>query len=161
MPIMAHIHAPKDYKCPICLGINGIESKDTLLRQADLVYKDELVSVFMNSFWINTAEGHLIVVPNKHFENIFELPDDVGHRIFEVTKKMSIAIKKAYECDGITIRQNNEPAANQHAFHFHLHVFPRFHGDLFNENMAKKAILSEPVERLKYVEKLKKVLNND
>lgn len=157
---MAFHHAPKSYKCPICLGINGIESEDTLLKQADLVYKDELVSVFINSFWIDTVEGHLIVVPNEHFENIFELPDKVGHRIFEVIKKMSIAIKKAYKCDGVTTRQNNEPAADQHAFHYHHHIFPRYEGDLFNESMAKKSTLSEPKERLEYVEKLKKALKS-
>lgn len=48
-------HAPENYKCPICLSVKGIENEDTLLKQADLVYKDDLVSVFINSFWIDTA----------------------------------------------------------------------------------------------------------
>ncbi len=151
-------HAPKDYKCPICLGIQGVESEETLLKQADLVYKDDLVSVFVNSFWIGTVEGHLIVVPNEHYENVYELPDEVGHRVSEVIKKMSLALKEAYKCDGITSRQNNEPAGNQHAFHYHHHIFPRYEGDKFNENMTQKSILSEPNKRVEYVEKLKAVL---
>ena len=57
-------NAPKNYKCPICLGVKGIESEDTLLKKSDLVYKDDLVSVFINSFWIKTVEAHVIVVPN-------------------------------------------------------------------------------------------------
>lgn len=149
-------HAPKNYKCPICLGVQGIENDDTLLKQADLVFKDDLVSVFINSFWIKSVEGHLIVVPNNHYENVYELPDNVGHRIFEVIKKMSIVMKKAYQCDGITTRQNNEPAGNQHAFHYHHHIYPRYNGDAFNVNLTKKSILSEPKDRIKYVEKLKK-----
>ncbi len=151
-------HAPTDYKCPICLGINGVENEDTLLRQADLVYRDDLVSVFINSFWIDTTRGHVIVVPNKHYENIYELPNKVGSRIFEIIKKISIAMKKAYGCDGITTRQNNEPAGNQHAFHYHHHIFPRYDSDQFNENMTKKSILSLPEERIKFVEKLKRSL---
>jgi histidine triad (HIT) family protein len=154
---MSYNHAPEGYKCPICLGIQGIESEDTLLKQADLVYKDELVSVFLNSFWIDTAKGHVIVVPNSHFENIYELPEEVGHRVFEVVKKMCLVMKEAYKCDGITTRQNNEPAGNQHAFHYHHHVYPRYDGDSFNENMTKKSILSEPNERTEYVNKLKTV----
>ncbi|KKU62409.1 MAG: Diadenosine tetraphosphate (Ap4A) hydrolaseHIT [Candidatus Amesbacteria bacterium GW2011_GWA1_47_16] len=67
-------HAPENYKCPICLGVLGIESDDTLLKQADLVYKDDLVSVFINSFWIDTAEGSAIVVTNGHYENLYEIP---------------------------------------------------------------------------------------
>lgn len=150
-----HKHAPKDYKCPICLGISGIESEDTLLKQADLVYKDPIVSVFVNSFWIPTCEGHVIIVPNNHYENIYELPEKVGHRISEVIKTVSVAMKKAYKCDGITTRQNNEPAGNQHAFHYHHHIFPRYEGDSFNINLTKKSILSDPMERIGYVNKLK------
>lgn len=155
---MKYNHAPKDYKCPICLGVKGIENDDTMLRNADLIYKDDLVSVFINSFWIDTAKGHVIVVPNDHYENIYELPDEVGHRIFEVVKKMSLVMKKAYGCNGITTRQNNEPAGNQHAFHYHHHIFPRYDGDQFNENMTKKSLVPTPEERIEYVEKLKKSL---
>jgi histidine triad (HIT) family protein len=148
-------HAAKGYKCPICLGVRGTENEDTLLKQADLVYKDELVSVFIDSFWIKTVEGHVIVVPNKHYENIYEMPLETGHKIFEVTQKMAIAMKKAYSCDGVTIRQNNEPAGDQHAFHYHQHIFPRYTGDKFNTGMTKKSILSKPKDRIKYVKKLK------
>lgn len=151
-------HAPKDYKCPICLGVNGVENEDTLLKQADLVFKDRVVSAFINSFWIPTCEGHVIVVPNDHYENIYELPEDVNHRIAEVIQMMAVAMKTAYKCDGITTRQNNEPAGNQHAFHYHHHVFPRYEGDEFNVNLTKKSVLSEPSKRISFVTKLKEVL---
>ncbi len=151
-------HAPKDYKCPICLGVNGFENEDTLLKQADLIFSDRVVSVFVNSFWIPTCEGHVIVVPNDHYENIYELPEDINHRVAEVVQMMAVAMKRAYKCDGITTRQNNEPAGNQHAFHYHHHVFPRYDGDEFNINLTKKSVLSEPDKRVDYVAKLKAVL---
>lgn len=155
---MNYSHAPQDYKCPICLGVNGIENEDTLLKQADLVFKDRVVSVFVNSFWIPTCEGHVIVVPNDHYENIYELPEDINHRIAEVVQMMAVAIKRTYKCDGITTRQNNEPAGNQHAFHYHHHVFPRYDDDSFNINLTKKSVLSDPYKRTDYVSKLKAVL---
>jgi histidine triad (HIT) family protein len=151
-------HAPNDYKCPICLGVQSIENDDTLLKQADLVFKDDLVSVFINSFWIDTAKGHVIVVPNEHYENLYEIPQEVGHRIFDISQKIALAMKEAYKCDGITTRQNNEPAGNQHAFHYHLHIFPRYEGDSYNENMTKKSMLSKPEDRIEYVNKLKNEL---
>lgn len=151
-------HAPKNYKCPICIGLSGIENEDTLLKQADEVYKDDLVTAYINSFWIPTCDGHVIIVPDEHYENIYEIPNNVGHRIFEVAKKISIAMKKAYKCDGITIRQNNEPASSQHAFHYHLHIFPRYDNDSFDISLAKKKVLSDPKERIKYATKLKKQL---
>ena len=153
-------HAPEYYKCPICLGVKGIESEDTLLKQADLIYKDDLVSVFINSFWIETAKGHVIVVPNEHYENIFDMPSEIGYRVFDVAKKVSLAMKHAYRCDGITLRQNNEPASDQHAFHYHLHIFPRYDGDSFNINLTKKSILSDPNERISYANKLRVALED-
>ena len=91
--------APKEYTCPICLGNTNIENQDTLLKQTDLVYKDDSVSVWINSFWIQGNEGHVIVVPNDHYENLYDLPEEVGRQIFTVSKKMSKAIKKVYDCD--------------------------------------------------------------
>jgi histidine triad (HIT) family protein len=154
-------HAPVNYKCPICLGVNGIENDDTMLKQADLVYKDKLVSVFINSFWIPTAEGHVIVVPNQHYENLYELPEEYRHHIIDIAQKIALAMKTAYRCDGITLRQNNEPASSQHAFHFHLHIFPRYEGDSFDINLTKKSIVSEPKKRIEYVNKLKDILQKN
>jgi histidine triad (HIT) family protein len=154
-------NAPKNYVCPICLGNQGIENEDTLLKQADLVFRDDLVSVWINSFWIKGNEGHVIIVPNEHFENIFDLTENIGHRIFEVSKLMSKVVEETYHCDGITIRQNNEPAGDQHAFHNHLHIFPRYNDDNFNQELTKKSYLSDPEKRIEYVNKLKKYLKEN
>ncbi len=151
-------HAPTNYKCPICLGVQGIESEETLLKQADLIYKDDLVSAFINSFWISNNPGHIIIVPNVHVENVYDLPNEQGSRIFEVSQKIALAMKKAYQCEGITFRQNNEPAGDQHAFHYHLHIFPRYINDKFNQKAAEKKVLSDPEKRLAYAKKLKEQL---
>jgi len=147
-------NAPEGYKCPICLGVQGIENDGTMLRQSDLIYKNDKVNVFINSFFIDGNEGHLIVVPNKHFENLYELETEYGHSIIDVSQNMAIAIKNAYKCDGITIRQNNEPASGQHAFHYHMHIFPRYDDDQFETNVSKKRE-STLQERKAYIEKIK------
>lgn len=147
-------HAPKNYICPICLGIDGIESKNTLIKQSDIVYKDDLVTALINSFFIKNNPGHIIIVPNKHFENIYDLPLKYSQRIFEVAQKLAIIIKKTYKCDGITTLQNNEPAGNQHAFHYHLHIFPRYINDDLHQNMMNKKSTTQE-ERKIYADKIK------
>jgi histidine triad (HIT) family protein len=103
--------------------------------------------------------GHVIVVPNIHYENIYDLPSEVGQHIFDITQRLAIAIKKAYKADGITIRQNNEPAGDQHAFHYHIHVFPRYENDGFNTITPDQKRLAEPKERAQYAGKLKNHLD--
>lgn len=124
------------------------------MKPTDVVYKDDLVTVFVNSFFMGKNAGHVIVVPNEHFENIYTLPATYGHRIFEIAQKIALAMKEVYACDGITTRQNNEPAGDQHAFHFHFHIFPRYKDDGFNTVQPEQKRLAEPAERAGYAKKL-------
>lgn len=155
---MIKSNASEGYICPICLGVNEVESSDTLMQSTDIIYKDDLVTAFINSFFVGKNAGHAIVVPNEHFENIYDLPSEIGHRIFDIAKKISLAMKDVYSCDGITVRQNNEPAGDQHAFHFHLHVFPRYDNDGYNAVQPADKRLADPEERLTYAIKLSTAL---
>lgn len=153
-----HNHAPIDYRCPICIGIQGIENEHTLIRQSDIVFKDSLVMAFITSFFIGNNPGHLVVVPCEHYENFYDLPDAIGGHLFAVARKMAIAMKQAYACEGVTTLQNNEPAGNQHAFHYHLHLFPRYSGDdLHGHMMVKRNTTAE--ERLPYAKAILDVLH--
>lgn len=142
-------NAPKNYKCPICLAINGFETAETMILQQDIFYQDGLILGIINSKFVENNPGHIILVPRQHFENIYDLPDEVGAHIFKMSKVFAIALKSIRECDGITIRQNNEPASNQHAFHYHLHIFPRFENDGF-EKLSECTKILKPEERKKY-----------
>lgn len=142
-------HAPADYKCPICLAIDGIENEDTWIKPADIFYRDELVMGFISSKFVKGNEGHPLIVPLQHFENIYDLPAEYAHQISDVARKAATILKNVRKCDGITILQNNEPAGDQHAFHYHLHLFPRFIGDNFHDELMR-ARISDPEERIKY-----------
>ncbi len=152
-----HNHAPTDYICPICLGVQGIVSDKTLLLPQDLIYQDDQAMAFINSFWIKNNPGHVIVVTREHVENIYNLKDDLGVYIFSVARRIAVAMKAEYGCDGITLLQNNEPAGGQHAFHYHLHIFPRYDHDGLHENMSNKQ-LADPAIRKGYAEKIRSSL---
>lgn len=149
-----HNHAPENYKCPICLGVQGIENDDTLIRQTDIVFRDNLATIFIGSFFVGNNPGHPIIVPNQHFENLYDLPVEIGARILELSKNIAVALKDVRRCDGVTIVQNNEPIGGQHAFHYHMHVFPRFIEDDLHANMhhSRKTI---PDQRISYAQALK------
>lgn len=150
-------HAPQNYICPICVGVEGIENESTLIRKSDIVYKDDVVMVFIASYFIGENSGHLIVVPLKHIENIYSLPDEISAHIAKTARKMCLVMRKAYGCEGITTLQNNEPAAGQHAFHYHLHLFPRYSNDMIYDFMNAKRETTQD-ERLPFAHKIKKEL---
>lgn len=152
-------HAPENYKCPICLAIRGIESDATWIKQADIFFRNELVMGFISSKAINGNEGHPLIVPIKHIENIYNLQDVYGAAIFALSKKVARALKRTRSCDGVTLHQNNEPAGDQHALHYHLHIIPRFINDNFHEELYK-AKKSDPRDRIQCAESLRVALGN-
>ena len=81
----------------------------------------------MNPFPL--TPGHALVVPRQHVRNLYELPEQLAGPTLALGARVARAAKLAFAADGITLRQNNEPASDQHLFHFHLHVVPRFEGD--------------------------------
>lgn len=102
-----------------------------MVRQDDIFYRDAAVMALVNSKFLGNKPGHVIVVPVEHFENIYDLPSEVGHQLFKVSQEVAKALKEAWHCDGVMVQQNNEPASGQHAFHYHMHLFPRFDDDDF------------------------------
>ncbi len=152
-------HAPENYVCPICLAIDGIENDSTWIKQDDIFYRDELAMGFISSKAIKGNEGHPLIIPLQHFENLYELPEEYAHRISDVSKKVALALKEVRQCDGVTVVQNNEPAGDQHAYHYHLHVVPRFTGDHFSEELWK-AQKSNPEDRIEYASPLREKLKS-
>lgn len=150
-------HASSDYICPICLGIQGIENKHTLILQPDIVYRDQQAAVIINSFSLGGVVGNAIIVPIAHHENLYDLPTETGRYIFELSQKVALAMKHAYNCDGITTMQCNEPAGGQHAFHYHFHVMQRNHDDDFFGRILHKEI-ADPKQRDRYAQKLRAAL---
>ena len=95
-------------------------------EHASFVYEDKDVVAFLDSRPVN--EGHTLVVPRKHYENIFEVPDEEVANLFKIVKKLAYGISKSEKAEGISIVQNNGEAAHQLIFHFHVHIIPRYEG---------------------------------
>ena len=150
-------HKPENYICPFCLVIQGIENDHVYTKQSDIVYKDNYITAFIAAgCWKNNKE-HVLIIPNKHYENIYELPLKFSTKIHSFEKKVALAFKKVYNCDGVSSRQHNEPHGNQDVWHYHLHVFPRYK----NDNLYKTDRETfPPYERIVYAKKLRKYFEN-
>jgi len=112
--------------------VQNIKCDHNQLQQSDIVHKNEAVTAFMATRRFPNNQGHVLLIPNQHFENIYDLPDEIGAQIHALTRKIALAMKTVYRCDGILIRQQNEPAGGQHIWHYHLHVIPRYANDDFD-----------------------------
>ncbi len=120
---------------------------------AKKVYEDSAVVAFLD---INPRNpGHTLVVPKKHYETIFDIPEFEGGKLFAALKKTATMVKNGTKAHGIAVCQNNGSAAGQVVAHLHFHVIPRF----LNEGpSALEALL--PVKKMdeKGLEKVAQVI---
>jgi histidine triad (HIT) family protein len=120
MAVPAPSHEPPGYDCPFCAIAAGAEPEFT-------AWRGDRVFVQIAKHWDSDGPGRALVIPTIHYENIYALPDDVAGHIARMVRRVATAMRRGYPCDGITVRQNNEPAGGQDVWHLHTHIVPR-HG---------------------------------
>lgn len=83
------------------------------------------------------SKGHCLVIPKKHFANIYDISDESVCQVMSVVGMLSKHIKKELKPLGINILQNNEPAAGQTVFHYHVHIIPKYEVKKIEEDVPK------------------------
>lgn len=96
------------------------------------IYEDEIVMVIMD---VNPrSDGHCLVIPKEHYQDLYDINDDILNHIMLIGKKISILLSEKLGCDGITLEENN--GCVQEVKHFHLHLIPRYN----DKNVVQKDI---------------------
>jgi histidine triad (HIT) family protein len=117
----------------------------------DVVGESDLALAFMNAH--PAAYGHMLVIPKRHANDIWDLPSEEGLAVWSLTQEMALAAKRALIPDGLTLFQANRTAGWQSEFHFHFHVVPRWLGDPLVPNwdrpQGSEDTIGEAAERLR------------
>ena len=95
----------RDNDCVFCRIISGA-------LEAATVYEDESTLAFMNLRQSN--EGHVLVVPKKHLEQIYDLDEDTASSLASTICKVARAVRRVYKPDGIS------PAVRVRNIHYSL-----------------------------------------
>lgn len=124
-------HEPEGYVCPFCqLTAGNTDDPANRCELSDMVYQDEDLLVFIACDGFGPHAGHAMITPAAHRETLYDLEDELLAKISIFSRHVSLAIKRAWNPPGTSVRQHNEPAGNQHVWHYHLHVFPRYGDDM-------------------------------
>ena len=107
----------KDENCIFCKIANGEIPSTTL-------YEDEDFRVI---FDLSPAtNGHCLILPKEHFEDLTCLPEHYASRVLPLAAKIGQAMKEGLHAEGFNVVQNNGEAAGQTVHHFHTHIIPRY-----------------------------------
>lgn len=132
-------HAPQGYVCPFCVLVAGGDNEAPYSVQSDVVLRTGKATAFISSTWWPNNPGHVLVVPDAHVENLYDLKPEVGAEVLDAARRVALAFKAVYRCGGVSTRQHNEPAGGQEVWHYHVHVFPGMTPTSYTRGMASAA----------------------
>jgi len=77
------------------------------------------------------SDGHCLIVPKRHVKTHFEITPDEHLAVAELMQEAKEIIKQqGFKPDGYNIGSNNGITAGQSVFHLHVHIIPRYTGDV-------------------------------
>jgi histidine triad (HIT) family protein len=150
-------HAPAGYVCPFCIVVAGRDNPAPYAGQSDVVLRTGKATAFISSTWWPNNPGHVLVVPDTHVENLYDLTPELGADVLDAARQIALAFKAVYRCTGVSTRQHNEPAGGQEVWHYHVHVFPRYDADQLYARDGERRTVSRD-ERAKYADPLRQFL---
>lgn len=106
-----------DANCIFCKIVEGS-------IPAAKVYEDEYVLAFLDLSQV--TEGHTLVIPKKHIENIFSMDSETASQYFEKVPFIANGVKEAFNVEGVNLLNNSGQVAGQTVFHYHMHILPRY-----------------------------------
>ena len=89
------------------------------------------------------SPGHLLVIPRRHVADWFDLTGEEQEAIFSLIREGKALLDAEFCPDGYNIGINCKEAAGQTIFHVHVHLIPRYAGDVENPRGGVRGVIPE------------------
>jgi len=111
------------------------------LRDERVIGECELTKTFIDSY--PASPGHTLIVPKRHFATYFEATEDEMLAIGKAVQNAKQILDEEFSPDGYNIGINNGLTAGQSVMHLHVHLIPRYKGDVEDPKGGVRWILKD------------------
>ena len=111
------------------------------INKKDFTLENEYAIARFDDFPVN--RGHLEIVPKRHIKDWWETNDKERKAIFDLLDKAKELIDSKYQPDGYNIGMNLGESAGQSVMHLHVHLIPRYNGDVENPRGGVRAVIPQ------------------
>ena len=118
-----------DNNCPFCKA----ES------ERDISASSSLSVAFFDGFPV--SPGHALIIPRRHVASFFELTQEEQQDLLNLADRVKRIVEERYHPDGYNIGINVGEAAGQSIFHVHMHLIPRYKGDVPNPRGGVRGVI--------------------
>ena len=99
-------------------------------------------------------QGHCLIITRRHVAEYFQATAEEKAAIWELVDEMKGILDKEYNPDGYNVGVNIRAAAGQSVPHIHIHMIPRYKGDVENPQGGVRGVIPH---KQKYVKKVRSI----
>ena len=111
------------------------------LPQNRIQHKSSLWLVARDGFPVSS--GHTLIIPKRHVKDFFEIDENEYNDLQSVINITKEQLDKDFNPDGYNIGINCGEAAGQTVFHLHIHLIPRYAGDMEDPKGGVRGVIPE------------------
>ena len=89
------------------------------------------------------SKGHMLIIPKKHINNYFEADEDTKKQLWKLVDECKEMADKKYAPQGYNIGINCGETAGQTVMHLHIHLIPRYSGDIKNPRGGVRGVIPD------------------
>ena len=105
----------------------------------EIIAQNDLALAFFDVFPVNP--GHALIIPKRHVADYFDLTEDEVAAMQALLREVKAIVEKRFNPDGYNIGVNVNEAAGQSVFHVHMHLIPRYKGDVENPKGGVRGVI--------------------
>lgn len=125
------------------------------MQQADCIFCQKTEIVLENdlakAFWDlhPVRKGHLLIVPKDHYDTYFDVPQATRLAMDDLVLAAKQLLDQKFQPAGYNIGINVNAAAGQTVMHAHIHLIPRYVGDVQDPRGGIRKMIPRAVSRLR------------
>ncbi|HZK43425.1 MAG TPA: HIT family protein [Syntrophomonadaceae bacterium] len=116
--------------CPFCSPI-----------LSEVITTNDYAYALFDKYPINL--GHILIIPKRHVESYFDTTQEERKAMDKLLEECKDLLDKEYAPDGYNIGINVGESAGQTIFHVHVHLMPRYTGDIDNPRGGVRGVIPE------------------
>lgn len=105
----------------------------------DIIYEDDFVYAIYDGYPV--SKGHILIISKEHVATYFDASIDIRKSVDKALFILKDLLVKEYNPDGFNIGINNGLESGQTIFHLHIHLIPRYKGDILDPTGGVRGVI--------------------
>lgn len=107
--------------------------------EREVLFENDLAVAFFDGFPV--SNGHTLIISKRHAETFFDLTNEEQIAVLDLLNKSKKYLEKEFNPDGFNVGLNCGLAAGQSVMHVHMHLIPRYKGDVPNPRGGVRGVI--------------------